>query len=187
MTSDINGYYKLDPDHTSINFTARHAMISRVHGTFQDWEVSLYINDDSPEASTISATIDASSLTTRQPQRDAHLRSPDFLDVRAFPTLTFESTKVEFQGSDTLYVTGDLTIKGTTREVLFNVAVFGAERDQFGNSRVGFEATLDINRKDFGVEWNTVLDSGNVLVSEEIHIVVDGSALRNSEAPSDNP
>lgn len=178
MASDINGYYILDPDHTSISFTARHAMISRVHGIFQDWDANLYINDDSPEASTISATIDTKSLTTRQPQRDAHLRSPDFLDVRVYPTLTFHSTKIQFQGSDTLYVTGDLTIKETTHEVMFLVDVFGAERDQFGNSRVGFEATLDINRKDFGVEWNTILDSGNVLVSEDIHISIDGSALR---------
>ncbi|WP_257183474.1 YceI family protein [Corynebacterium cystitidis] len=179
---NIDGYYQLDPDHSAISFTARHAMISRVQGTFEDWNATILINEGAPEKSHIIAHVDAASLSTRQPRRDAHLRSADFLDVRTYPDMSFVSTDIQFQGSDTVYATGDLTIMAVTRPVTFNVRVSGTEQDHLGNIRVGFHATTVINRVDFGVVWNAVLDSGSVLISEEIEINIDGSAVREEAA-----
>lgn len=175
---NIDGYYQLDPDHSTISFTAWHAMISRVQGTFEDWNAMILINEGAPEKSHIIAHVDVSSLSTRQPRRDAHLRSADFLDVRTYPDMSFVSTEIQFQGSGTVYATGDLTIMAVTRPVTFNVRVNGAERDHLGNRRIGFHATAVINRVDFGVVWNAVLDSGSLLVSEEIEINIDGSLVR---------
>ncbi|WP_394281856.1 YceI family protein [Corynebacterium sp.] len=174
----ITGSYFLDPDHTNLGFIARHAMISRVQGTFEEWKMSLLIDEETPANSRVFATVNSASLSTRQPRRDAHLRSSDFLDVRAYPEMTFVSTDVQFQGSDTVYLTGDMTIKDVTRPVTFHVNVTGTERDHLGDMRVGFQAIAMINRADFGIKWNTVLDSGNVLISEEIEINIDGSALK---------
>jgi polyisoprenoid-binding protein YceI len=171
--------WKIDPAHSVAEFKVKHMMISNVKGRFTGIQGSLELDEADVTNSRVEATIDAASITTGEPQRDAHLKSADFFDVGKYPTLTFRSTRITRRGEGELAVTGDLTIHGGTRNVTF--AVHGPSspaRDPFGNVRVGLAGTAKINRKDFGLSWNTALETGGVLVGDEVTISLEVQFIR---------
>ena len=178
--AELTGTYTIDPSHTSISFVARHAMVTKVRGAFNDFEGTITIDGENPSNSSAEVTIQAKSIDTRNADRDAHLRSNDFFDMDSYPEITFRSTAIE-QVSDSEYrVTGDLTIKGTTKPVTIDFEYTGAATDPFGNQRIGFEGKTTVNRKDWGVNWNAALEAGGVLVSEKVDLVFDVSAIKNA-------
>jgi polyisoprenoid-binding protein YceI len=171
--------WKLDPAHTVAEFKVKHMMISNVKGHFAKVSGTLDLNPSDPSQSRVETVIDAASIETRDPQRDAHLKSPDFFDVEKFPTLAFKSTRVSPAGNGELSVEGDLTIHGITRKV--NFAVEGPTapaEDPWGNSRVAVSATTKINRKDFDLTYNAVLETGGILVGEEVTITLDAQFIQ---------
>jgi polyisoprenoid-binding protein YceI len=168
--------FTIDPIHTSVGFTVRHLMIAKVRGHFRSVAGTIEIpaGTDVPQA--IEVTIDGSSIDTREPQRDEHLRSPDFLDVATYPMLTLRST--EISGSPSAFkIHGDLTIHGTTRPVVLDATFEGRATDPWGNLRAGYEATTTISRKDFGLTWNQVLEAGGVAVGDEVRIEISVEAI----------
>lgn len=166
--------YTIDPAHSSAHFKVRHMMISNVRGEFGKVAGSVHFDAARPEQSRVSAEIDVSSINTREPQRDAHLKSADFLDAENYPSIRFESRKVERAGPAAYRVAGDLTIRGVSREVVLTVNGPTPEsRDPWGAMRSGAEATARISRKDFGLTWNQVLETGGVLVGDEVDINID--------------
>ena len=166
--------WTLDPVHSVAEFKVKHMMISNVKGQFTGITGVLTLDDDNIAASRVEATIDAATINTREAQRDAHLKSADFFDVEQFPTLSFRSTQVKRSGDDELSVTGDLTIHGVTRQVTFQVeGPTAAGKDPWGNTRIGLSATTKINRKDFELTWNAALETGGILVGEEVTITLD--------------
>jgi len=171
--------WQIDPMHTSVEFTVRHMMISNVKGTFEKTSGTVTIDGSDPTTAKIDATIDASSINTRVERRDADLKSPDFLDVAKYPTITFKSTKVEANGEGKWKVTGDLTLHGVTKPVVLDVEGTGAPiKDPFGNTRAGASATTKINRRDFGISYNKTLDAGGVMVGDEVSITIDVEAIK---------
>jgi polyisoprenoid-binding protein YceI len=174
---DLAGDYSLDVTHTRIGFSARHAMVTTVRGAFAEFEGTARIDTARPEDSSAKVNIKAASISTGNGDRDAHLRSADFLDVETFPELTFVATGVSRLDAATWAVTGDLTIKGVTNPVTVEFEATGSARDPFGNLRVGFEGAATINRKDWGLTWNAALETGGVLVSEKIKLEFDVSAI----------
>ncbi|WP_420099420.1 YceI family protein [Corynebacterium sp.] len=177
--NDYNGTYTIDPAHSEIGFTARHAMVTKVRGSFTEFTGSAS-TDAGLENASITVEIQAGSLDTRNADRDGHVKSADFFDVENYPTITFTSTEVHADGDDTLVVTGDLTVKDVTKSVTINFEFDGEVTDPWGNSRIGFEGSTVINRTDFGLTWNTPLKSDGVLVSEKITLNFDISATRNA-------
>ncbi len=178
--ADVTGDYAVDAAHTRIGFRARHAMVTTVRGTFVEFEGTAHLDTADPTASTVELRIDTASLDTGQPDRDAHLRSADFLDVEQFPQITFTSTSVEQIEDDVYDVTGDLTVKGATRSVSIEFTLTGSAQDPFGNVRVGFEGALALKRSDWGLVWNAALETGGVLVSDKIQIEFDVSAIKQA-------
>lgn len=176
---DLVGDYTLDVAHTTVGFVARHAMVTKVRGRFTDFEGTVHIDQDLTK-STAKLVIKAESIDTRQEMRDAHLRSNDFLAMEEYPEITFESTKVERAGDDVATISGDLTVRGVTKPVSFDMEYTGSAKDPYGNIRVGFEGSLVINRKDWGVNWNAPLETGGVLVSEKVTLEFDVSAIKLS-------
>ncbi len=174
---DISGEYILDPSHTRVGFSARHAMVTKVRGQFDEFEGSAHVDAANPSASHVNVTIQAASVTTGNAQRDGHLKTPDFFDVENYPTVTFVSTDVERDGAD-WNITGDLTINATTKPVTIAFEETGTARDPFGNLRAGFEGTVSINRTDWGLSFNAALETGGVLVSEKVTLEFDVSAIR---------
>jgi polyisoprenoid-binding protein YceI len=171
--------WQIDPAHTNVEFTVRHMMISNVKGQFQKTSGTITANGTDPASAKIDATIDATSIDTRVDRRDAHLKSPDFLDVAKFPTITFKSTKVEAAGTNKWKVTGDLTIHGVTKPVVLDVEGTGAPiHDPMGNTRAGASATTKIRRGDFGLIWNKALEAGGVMVGDEVAISIDLEAIK---------
>ena len=171
--------WQIDPMHTSVEFTVRHMMISNVKGTFQKTAGTVTTNGSDPASATIDATIDASSVDTRVERRDAHLKSPDFLDVAKYPTITFKSTKIEAAGPGKFTVTGDLTLHGVTKPVVLDVETAGAPiKDPMGNMRAGASATTKIKRSDFGLTWNKALETGGLVVGDEVAISIDVEAIK---------
>jgi len=173
--------YDIDPSHSGAQFKVRHMMIAFVKGEFAKISGKVVFDPANPAASSIDVSIDAASINTREPQRDNHLRSADFLDVANHPTLTFRSTKVVASGKDAFEVTGDLTIRGVTREA--NLLVDGVTpeaKDPWGGLRRGASASTTIHRKDFGVHWNSALESGGWLVGEDVHITADIELVRKA-------
>lgn len=175
---DISGSYTLDPAHTQIGFVARHAMVTKVRGRFGafDGTASTAAN---LEGASIRLVIDATSIDTRNADRDAHVRGADFFDVENYPQITFDSTDISAEG-DTLVVTGDLTIKGTTKPVTIDFEFLGAAEDPFGNERVGLEGSVVVNRKDWGIDFDVPLKTGGLLVSEKVTLELEISAVKNS-------
>ncbi|HTV09926.1 MAG TPA: YceI family protein [Candidatus Aquilonibacter sp.] len=166
--------WKIDPAHSSAEFKIRHMMIANVKGSIKGIAGELTEHATDASLSAVEATLDVSTLHTGDAQRDAHVKSADFLDVEQYPTITFRSTKVEKKSSDEYEVTGDLTIHGVTKPVTLKVEGPSAQhKDPWGNTRIGLEATTKINRKDFGLSWNSVLETGGVMVGEEVHITID--------------
>lgn len=173
--------YVIDPSHTSVGFTVRHLMVTKVRGSFEKVSGTVKYDPNEPEKIVIDATIDAASINTREAKRDEHLRSPDFFDVAKHPTLTFKSKKAKVLGKGKLEVIGDLTIRGVTKEVTLQVEGLDQEiKDPWGNVRRGATATTRINRKDFGLAWNQVLETGGVMVGEDVDIQIDVELIRQA-------
>ncbi|MGD1026836.1 YceI family protein [Candidatus Binatus soli] len=170
--------WQIDSSHTSVEFTVRHMMISNVKGQFQKTTGTITANGNDPASAKIDVTIDASSVDTRVERRDAHLKSPDFLDVAKYPTITFKSTKVEADGPNKWKMTGDLTVHGVTKPVVLDVEGSGPPIQVMGNTRAGASATTKINRSDFGLTWNKALETGGVLVGDEVAISIDVEAVK---------
>ncbi len=177
--TDVSGDYSIDVAHTRIGIRARHAMVTTVRGAFTDFAGEAHLDTVKPGASSVSIRISTASIDTGQADRDAHLRSPDFLDVERFPEMVFASSEVEQVDEDTFEVTGDLTIRDVTRPVTVPFTLTGSAQDPFGNTRVGFEGALSIQRSEWGLVWNTPLDTGGVLVSDRIQVEFDVSVIRS--------
>jgi polyisoprenoid-binding protein YceI len=177
---DVTGEYEVDAAHTRIGIRARHAMVTTVRGAFTDFSGTAHLDAGNPAASSVMLRIRTASIDTGQADRDAHLRSADFLDVTTHPEIVFVSTDVEQVDESVYQVSGDLTIRGTTRPVSVDFTLTGSAKDPFGNTRVGFEGALAIRRSDWGLTWNTPLDTGGVLVSDRIQIEFDVSAVRTA-------
>ncbi|WP_427891607.1 YceI family protein [Kribbella sp. GL6] len=176
----LSGDYTLDASHTRIGFSARHAMVTKVRGAFDEFEGSFHIDGENPENSAGTVTIQAKSINTRNNQRDEHLRSNDFLAMDEHPEITFASTAVKKTGDAEFQVTGDLTIRGVTKQVDVTFEYTGTATDPFGNQRLGLEGSVVINRKDFGVSWNAALEGGGVLVSEKVTLELEVSAIKSA-------
>lgn len=171
--------WQIDPEHSSVQFKVRHLMVSNVKGGFEKFAGMVALDEGDITRSRVDVTIDAGSIDTRVAKRDTHLRSPDFLDVERFPVLTFASRKVARAGGDRLKVTGDLTIHGVTKEVTLDVDGPSASvKDPWGNTRRGATATTTINRKDFGLVWNKALETGGVVVGDEVAITLEVEMIR---------
>ncbi len=177
--ASVTGLYAIDPTHSRIGFAARHAMVTKVRGSFNEFEGSGYFDAERPSDSYLSLVIRVDSIDTRNADRDAHLRSNDFFDPETYPEIMFASTAVEALGDDRFRVTGDLTIKGTTKAVTVDFDYTGAAVDPMGNQRIGLEGSATVNRQDWGVNWNAPLYTGGVLVSEKVTLEFEVSAVRS--------
>lgn len=175
--------WQIDPAHSAAHFSVRHLMISNVRGEFTKLAGSALINPADPAKSTVEITIEAASINTREPQRDEHLRSADFFDVANYPTLTFRSTRVESLGADNSKLTGDLTIRGVTKPVTFDVeGPTASVKDPWGNIRAGITASAKINRKDFGVAFNALTETGGLVVGDEVKISIEAELIQQTPA-----
>ena len=173
--------YQIDPAHTSAQFKVRHMMIANVKGEFDKVSGTVNFDPANPAASTIDASIDVASISTRDEQRDAHLKSPDFFDVEKFPVITFKSKRVTATGGDSFTVVGDLTIHGVTKEVELHVEELTEEaKDPWGNSRRGATARTRVHRKDFGMIFNVALEAGGFLVGEDVDLTIDVELIRQA-------
>jgi polyisoprenoid-binding protein YceI len=171
--------YQIDPAHSSAQFSVRHMMITNVRGGFSSIKGTVVYDSENPGATTIEAVIDVSTIATLDTQRDAHLKSADFLDVDKYPTITFKSKKVEATGLGEAKVTGDLTIHGVTKEVVLNVDGPTAEgKDPWGNTRIGASATTKIKRSDFGLTWNAALETGGIMVGDDLKIDLEVQMIK---------
>ncbi|MEU6311484.1 YceI family protein [Streptomyces sp. NPDC047014] len=176
--ADLTGDYVLDPAHTRIGFVARHAMVTKVRGAFHSFEGTAHLDGADPASSTAQVVIKTESIDTGVEQRDQHLRTNDFLDAPAYPDITFRSTSVEPVSETEYRVTGDLTVKDTTRPVSIDFEYTGTAMDPFGNRRVGLEGQVTISRQEFGVTWNAALEGGGVLVGDKVVLEFDISAIK---------
>ncbi len=177
VLADISGRYSIDPAHTRLGFVARHAMVTKVRGSFTEFSGTAHVDTVDPSKSFVSITIVASSIATGQQQRDDHLRSGDFFDIERHPEITFLSTSVGHNG-DEWTITGDLTIKGVTRPVRVPFEYTGSAKDPYGNLRIGFEGGAALSRKDWGLTWSATLETGGVLVSDKVELEFDVSAIK---------
>jgi polyisoprenoid-binding protein YceI len=171
------GTYALDQSHSYVSFSARHLMVTKVRGRFPVVEGSLVIGED-PKDSAVEAKIDVSAVDSGDPKRDEHLRSPDFFHVEKFPTVTFRSTKVDDHGDGEFTLEGELTVKDVTRPVTLQGEYLGSQASPWGDTRVGFTAETEINRKDWGLEWNVALETGGVLVGDKIKLTIDAEWVK---------
>ena len=174
------GTYTLDPAHSRLGFVARHAMVTKVRGGFNDFEGTITVDGADPSLSRVDVRAKVASIDTRNEQRDGHLRTNDFLDAETYPEITFVSTSVAHRGGHDFEVTGDLTIKGTTKSVTVPLEFQGSAKDPFGNTRIGFEGTTTIERSDYGVSFNAALETGGVLVSEKVTLEFEISAVKSA-------
>ncbi|MEU0127377.1 MULTISPECIES: YceI family protein [unclassified Streptomyces] len=174
----LTGTYTIDPAHSSIGFTVRHAMVTNVRGSFAEHEGTLTLDGADPAGSSASIDVRISSVDTGIADRDGHLVSGDFFDAEKFPLMTFRSTRAEQLGGDSYRVTGDLTIKDVTRPLAIDLEFNGSATDVYGNERVGFEGSADILRSDWGLTWNAALETGGVMVSDKVKLNFDISAIK---------
>jgi len=179
--------WKIDPQHSSAQFSVRHMAISTVRGAFSKVSGTILLDDNDITKSTVDVTIDASTVDTREPDRDKDLRSDKFFDVAHYPSITFKSKRVQQVATGKLKVTGDLTIHGTTKEVVLDVEGPTAPvKDPWGNVRAAATATTKVNRQDFGVKWNATLDNGGVVVGDDVNITIDVEMIKQAPAKSGN-
>jgi polyisoprenoid-binding protein YceI len=178
--AELTGTWTIDASHSRVGFVARHAMVTKVRGNFNEFEGTAVLDAANPAASTAQITIQAKSIDTRSSQRDEHLRSNDFFAMDEHPTITFSSTGVEQVADGEYELTGDLTIKDVTKSVTVPFTFEGLATDPYGNLRAGFEGSVVVNRKDWGVNWNAGLEAGGVLVSEKITLEFEISAIKNT-------
>jgi polyisoprenoid-binding protein YceI len=174
----VAGSWTIDPLHSEVGFSVRHMMVSKVRGKFTKFSGEL-VTAENPVASSVTAEIDLSSIDTGAEQRDAHLRSPDFFDTDNHPVMTYRSTGIRAAGDDYV-VDGELTLKGVTRQVPLHLEINGFGPDPYGGTRAGFTATAEINRQDFGVNWNAALEHGGVVVSDKVNIQLEIEAVRQA-------
>lgn len=179
--ASITGNYTLDPVHSRIGFSVRHMMVSKVRGEFTDYTASGYFDAEDPAKSRAELTIKAASIDTGNPDRDAHLRSNDFLAMEQYPEITFKSTSVKKLDDQLFQVEGDLTIRGVTRPVTLDMTYLGSTTDPWGKTRLGFEGGTTINRRDWGVNWNTALEAGGVMVSDNVNLEIEIEAVRTDQ------
>jgi polyisoprenoid-binding protein YceI len=179
ITLPTTGTFALDRSHTQVGFVARHLMVSKVRGRFTDFEGTIIVADD-PSASSVEVTIQAASINTNDENRDNHVRNNDFLSVEEFPTLSFRSTKVELKPRGDWKVYGDLTVRGVTRPVVLDVEFEGVIQDPWGNQRLGFTASGEIDRNDFGVSFNAALETGGFVVSPKVKLEIEAEAVRQA-------
>lgn len=170
--------WNFDTVHSTVGFSVRHLMITKVHGAFKKWSGSLLFDQANPTASKIDVKIETASVDTREEQRDAHLRSADFFDVEKYPEMTFDSTSIVAKGGDEYEVTGNFTLKGVTKPVTLQVEHLGMGKDPYGGTRVGFTAKGAINRSDYGLTFNIPLDGGGLAVSDKVDINLDVQAIQ---------
>ena len=165
--------WQIDTAHSQIQFTVRHLMISKVRGSFEKFSGTVALDESAPANTTVDVQIETGSVNTREPQRDGHLRSPDFFNSEAFPLMTFKSKRVDVVDGHHAKLIGDLTIRDVTREVALDVEYLGQARSPWGTTSAGFTATTKINRKDWNLTWNQALETGGVLVGEEVEISIE--------------
>jgi polyisoprenoid-binding protein YceI len=173
--------WTVDPAHSAVTFSVRHMMVAKVRGRFTRWEADVRIDADDMTRSEVDVKIQASSIDTGVSDRDAHLKSGDFLDAENHPEIRFKSKRIQKVGDDHYRVVGDLAIRGTTREVTLDVDALGQAKDPWGNQRAAFEAKTSINRKEFGLTWNQALEAGGVLVGDQVNIEVEVQATQPGE------
>jgi polyisoprenoid-binding protein YceI len=171
--------WAIDPVHSVPEFSVKHMVISTVKGRFTKVEGAIMLDEANPANSSVKATIDVTTIDTGEAQRDTHLRSADFFDVEKFPTIAFTSSKVERKSDDEYKVTGDLTIRDVTRPVVLDVEYEGQIKDAYGKQRAAFTATTQIDRKDFGLNWNMALEAGGFIVSNNVKVTLHIAAVRN--------
>jgi polyisoprenoid-binding protein YceI len=170
--------WEIDTVHSGVAFTVRHMVIAKVHGQFTKWTGTLDLDTTNLSLSKVEVKIEAASIDTRDAQRDGHLRSADFLDAEKYPHIEFRSTRIEEVGGKKYKVHGDLTVRGVKREVVLDTVFGGQAKDPWGNQRVGFEATTKIDRKDFGLQWNTALEAGGFLVGDAVDVSLEVEAKK---------
>jgi polyisoprenoid-binding protein YceI len=175
-TDSATRTYKIDKSHSEAVFQVRH-LVTKVRGRFDDFEGTVQINEDRPDLSSVDFTIRATSIDTNEKDRDTHLRSADFFDVGTFPNLTFKSTRIAKKSSERYEVAGNLSIRGVTKEITLPVTHLGKAKDPWGNERVGFEAEITLNRKDYGLMWNAPLEVGGFLVGDEVRVSLSIQAV----------
>ncbi len=178
--SQLSGTFNIDPAHSRVGFVARHAMVTKVRGAFNDFTGKFVIDGADPAKSSATVTIKAASIDTRNEQRDGHLRSNDFLAMDEYPEITFVSTGATKTGDESFDLAGDLTVRGISKPVTIPFTFEGAATDPFGNFRAGFEGSVVINRKEWGVNWNAPMEAGGVLVSEKVTLEFEISAIREA-------
>ncbi len=178
VSRTLTGQYVLDPAHTRLGFVARHAMITKVRGSFNEIDGRGYFDADDPTRSSIEVVVQAASIDTRNSARDAHLRTNDFFEADRYPEIRFVSRSITVLDDTTYRVTGDLTIKDNTRPITIDLDYTGTSVDPYGGVRVGFEGSVTVNRRDWGLEWNVGLDAGGVLVGEKVVLEVEISAVK---------
>ncbi|MDH5151908.1 MAG: YceI family protein [Micrococcales bacterium] len=181
--SELTGTWSIDPTHSRVGFSSRHAMVTKVRGAFNDVSGTAQLDAEDMSRSKVRVVLSVDSVDTRSPQRDAHLRSADFFDAQQHPTIEFDSTAVDEVDENQFIVTGELTIRGITRTISVPLELLGVDTDPFGQLRAGLEGSRRIDRKDWGVSWNTPLDSGGVLVSDKITLEFELSLVK--EAPAE--
>ena len=174
--------WQIDNAHSEVTFSVRHMMISKVRGRFNSFRGTIDFNEAEPARSTVNVEIDVDSIETRDAQRDGHLRSADFFDVANYPLMTFVSTRVEPTSNNTGRIVGDLTIRGVTREVVLDVEYAGQSKSPWGSTSAGFHAETKINRKDWGLNWNQALETGGILVGEEVTITIELELIKQVAA-----
>ncbi|MEZ0089092.1 YceI family protein [Streptacidiphilus sp. EB129] len=178
ITPELSGTYTLDPAHSRIGFVARHAMVTKVRGSFNEFTGTAVVDAEKPEQSSVSLSIQVASIDTRNADRDGHLRSNDFLAMDEYPQITFASTGVKLSDGS-VQIDGDLTVRGVTKAITLDFDFEGAATDPFGNHRLGFEGSHAISRKDYGITWNAPLETGGVLVSDKITLEFEISLIKN--------
>ena len=174
--------WDFDKTHSSVNFSVRHLMVSKVRGQFHDWTGTLALDSDDITKSKVDVVIQAASIDTKEEKRDAHLRSADFFDVDKFPTLAFKSTSIEKISDEEIKIHGELTIHGVTKAVVLVTEVSGIQKDPWGGTRTGFSASTSIERADFGLHWNAALEAGGVVVGKKVEITLEIEAIQKAAA-----
>jgi len=183
---ELTGTWSIDPTHSRVGFSSRHAMVTKVRGAFNDVSGTAQLDAEDMSRSQVRVVLQVASVDTRSPQRDAHLRSADFFDAQQHPTIEFDSTAVDEVDENQFIVTGELTIRGVTRTISVPLELLGVDTDPFGQLRAGLEGSRRIDRKDWGVSWNTPLDSGGVLVSDKITLEFELSLVKDAPAGADS-
>jgi polyisoprenoid-binding protein YceI len=170
--------WNIDPVHSNVEFAVKHMMVSTVRGRFREVAGAIHLNEADPASSWVEATIPTASIDTAEAQRDAHLRSPDFFESERFPAMTFRSTRVEHVDGDRWRITGDLTIRDVTKPVVLDSEYEGQIKDAYGKQRAAFEAKTELNRKDFGLNWNGLIEAGGVVVGDKVRVTLNIAAVR---------